>query len=374
MSEERESDRTGFGTPFELGYQPSLDGLRAFSVAAVMAYHLGLSWMGGGFLGVDAFFVLSGFLITTLLLREYRTNGRISFRDFYVRRALRLLPALMMLLVAVAVYVLWFGPSGADSGTYREAVATILYVSNWQQAYTLSFPFYLAHTWSLSIEEQFYVVWPVVLAIFLALGIRGRQLLWLIALGACVLAILAMSRTGFGDHDLARAYFGTDTRAPALLIGCALAVALSLGWVPRTTAAQDLIRTVAWGSAGFIVVGWVIIEGTGDERLFAGGLAAEGPAVGVVLLHVLVAPQGLMARWLAKRPLAFVGRISYGLYLWHWPVYLIVEGWNWPFWPGVAVKIVIAATLAVASFLVVEQPILSLRGRFQALGAPEISS
>ncbi len=140
MSDERESDRTRFGTPFELGYLPSLDGLRACSVAAVMAYHLGLSWMGGGFLGVDAFFVLSGFLITTLLLREYRTNGRISFRDFYVRRALRLLPALMMLLVAVAVYVLWFGPSGADSGTYREAVATILYVSNWQQAYTSRFP------------------------------------------------------------------------------------------------------------------------------------------------------------------------------------------------------------------------------------------
>ncbi len=118
----------------------------------------------------------------------------------------------------------------------------------------------------------------------------------------------------------------------------------------------------------------MIIEGTGDERLFAGGLAAEGMAVGVVLLHVLVAPQGLMARWLAKRPLAFVGRISYGLYLWHWPVFLIVEGWNWPFWQGVAVKIVITAMLSVASFLVVEQPILSLRGRFPGSGGPEISS
>jgi peptidoglycan/LPS O-acetylase OafA/YrhL len=354
--------------PFRLRYRPELDGIRAFSVLAVMGYHLGLSWLPGGFLGVDAFFVLSGFLITCLLLQEREGSGRVSLRDFYARRGLRLLPALTLVLVAVAIYALWFAKPPADTGTYPEAVSTVLYVANWFRAYTLTFPYYLAHTWSLSIEEQFYVVWPLLLVGLLAIRVRGRALLAATAAGAVASAALMVVLTGWGAHTRNRAYYGTDTRAQALLIGCALAAAVMVGVWPTRARTQRIVRALAWISAAFVVVLWVVMDGIGDRFLYRGGFTIEELAVALIVVHVLVAPAGWMARGLAVGPLRWIGRLSYGLYLWHWPVFLVVAGWGYAFWTGAAVKLGLTFVLAVASFYLVERPILSLRRRFRGDG------
>lgn len=361
-------DVTDRATPggFRLGYRPALDGVRGLSVLAVMGYHAELSWLHGGFLGVDAFFVLSGFLITTLLVEEWQAYARISLRNFYARRLLRLVPALVLVLAAVAVYAALFAKRDAAEAIWPEAVSTILYTANWFSAYIRApFPFHLSHTWSLSIEEQFYLVWPLVLLGLLSLRLRVRALLWVTVVGAAASAAWMLVMTGFGDHHLGRAYYGTDTRAQALLVGCVIGLAAMHGSLPRTATAARAARTLAWVGASFVVGLWVVLTGRASPFLYRGGFTLEALAVGGVVVHVLLSPASSMARALALGPLRWVGRISYGLYLWHLPIFLVVQGWDLDFWPGLVVKVGLTFAFAAASFYAFERPLLRLKGRFE---------
>ncbi|MDH3753477.1 MAG: acyltransferase, partial [Acidimicrobiia bacterium] len=216
-----------------LTYDPALDGLRAVAVMAVMIYHGFLGWGGGGFLGVDLFFVLSGYLITTLLLLEHRGTGTIALGAFWFRRAKRLLPGLFLVLAWISVYASFFAPEGQLDTLRRETIATLFYVANWElitsgESYFEQFlsPSPLRHVWSLAIEEQWYLVWPLVCAF--GLGIRSSRwrgwvpTLAAVAVGSAVVMALLVR----GTDDTNRAYYGTDARVQALVIGAVLAFVL----------------------------------------------------------------------------------------------------------------------------------------------------
>ena len=213
-----------------LAYLPALDGMRACAVLAVMMFHGGIPHMDGGFMGVDAFFVLSGFLITSLLLGEWRQALTIKLGAFWARRARRLLPALLLMLLFVAFFASVIVPKGTYGALRLDALATLLYVSNWHFILVNSNYFNetsasspLLHTWSLAVEEQFYVIWPLVV-----LGVmhftRSLRALFVLCCAAAIASAVWMHHVYDGGLNTNRAYLGTDTRSQCLFIGCALAV------------------------------------------------------------------------------------------------------------------------------------------------------
>ena len=356
-----------------LTYWPALDGVRALAVTAVLLFHGGVSWLPGGFLGVDAFFVLSGFLITSLLLTEHGRTGRIRLGRFWLRRARRLLPALLLLLLFVAA-VFPATLSSLEVGLLRgDALAALAYVANWRMIYRgddyfiqTAAPSPLQHTWSLGIEEQFYVVWPLLVVALLAFGLR-RALVGLCVLGAAVSAILAGLL--FDPFAVNRAYFGTDTRAQALLIGCALAAGLMAVRQKESETEQPRPRVLSDAAAGALtacamvaigVILWLWTQASGSgSLLYHGGLAAGGVAVAVVLAHAVLLPNGFLARSLSVTPLVWLGRISYGVYLWHWPLFALINAGRTGLTGTALLTVRLAATIAVSavSYMLVEQPI-----------------
>jgi peptidoglycan/LPS O-acetylase OafA/YrhL len=360
------------------GYVPALDGLRAGAVVAVMAYHGGVPGAQGGFLGVDVFFVLSGFLITSLLLAEDAATGRIDLARFWARRARRLLPALLLMLGAVAAYAAFVAAPGDRLDIRRAGLATLGYVANWAQAFggqgyfaRLAAPSPLLHTWSLAIEEQFYLVWPLVVTGLLWCGRRrrsGRDLLPLLGVAlvgaaASAGAMALLYRAGAGTN---RVYYGTDTRAQDLLVGAALAVIMAAvhrrRWESggRSGAHTATAPITAVGTAAAAAVVAAVVTASGSSGwLYRGGYLAVAGATALVLACVTLAPTGALARGLALRPLPGVGRISYGLYLWHWPVYLILDGARTGLrsWPLLAVRVAVTAAVSLASYHLVEMPV-----------------
>jgi peptidoglycan/LPS O-acetylase OafA/YrhL len=330
-----------------LTYRPALDGLRALAVAAVLLYHLPVPWMKGGWLGVSAFFVLSGYLITTLLLREHADTGKVDRLAFWARRFRRLLPAslacLAMILVFVAFELLPRTP------TLRgDMVGALLDVANWRLYATGGYealwraPSPVAHFWSLAIEEQWYVVWPVIAGLLLALSRRAFGIAVAIGIaGAFVVGMIVAPEL---------AYLATFTRAAELLVGAGLA--LLLHRLPLTPSRW-------WTGAGFAALGVVLIAYSviplDWPLLFDGGLLVF--AVVVALLVAVAVHPGPLASVLSVGPLVWLGLRSYGVYLYHWPIYLVFEQKGWSTWLAAGV------TLAVAevSYRVIEQPIR--RGR-----------
>jgi peptidoglycan/LPS O-acetylase OafA/YrhL len=358
------------------GYVAALDGLRGLAVIAVLAFHGGMPWARGGFLGVDAFFVLSGYLITGLLLAEWARTGRIALGAFWARRARRLLPALLLMVTVVALGARALLPLDEVRRLRGDGLAALLYAANWRRvlgggdyfAQTAS-PSPLEHTWSLAVEEQFYVVWPLVVAALLAGSVTAarrtalaRVLLICVAGAAAATVLLA---SVYRPDDPGRAYYGTDTRGASLLVGAALAVLLARIGTDvdvRVRTCSRWIRTVLAAGAGLSLVGlgwaWSRAEG-GDAWLYHGGLLLAALAVAVLLAHVVLEPRGATARVLAMRPLVLVGRISYGLYLWHWPVFLALTSGRTGRQGTELFLLRCAVTLAVAvaSYLLVERPI-----------------
>ncbi len=358
-------------------YFPALDGLRALAVLGVIAYHYNFHWANGGYLGVDFFFVLSGFLITGLLASEWMSRRGIGLLAFWGRRAKRLLPALLVLLLVLTIYA-WAGGPNISSGTFRpDAIATLFYYANWHlifthQSYFAQFeaPSPLKHTWSLAIEEQFYWVWPLVILAMCALAKRRRnkrgpsfpRRAVMVATGLAALAsALDMALLYHRGTDPSRVYYGTDTRAFELLIGAMLALAVvgRPDHSPRVRRALHLA-----GPAAAVVLGslWVT---AGDDRgnpsawMYRGGLVLAGILAAVVIASVTQPDSGPLGAWLSNRPLRWIGRISYSLYLWHWPVYVLMTDVTTGLTGAALLVARLAATVfaATTSFYVIERPI-----------------
>ena len=346
-------------------YLPALDGIRALAVLAVLAYHGGQTWAAGGYLGVDAFFVLSGFLITSLLLAERRQTGAIDLLAFWIRRARRLLPALFLVLGAVAVYAALVAAPTELERIRADGLGSLFYVANWRfvfshQSYFEQFaaPSPLRHMWSLAIEEQFYLVWPLLVFGFLRWGNGSVRKLALVtgtlALGSLGL-MMALHSPG---EDPTRVYFGTDTRATSLLVGALLAMLVT--WRPfgKTARERTALHLAALASAGVLGWWWATTPDRSDW-LYNGGFLAAAVLVAVVIADSSQEGTGLLGRMLSLRPLRWIGAISYGLYLWHWPIYVYLNSARvnadgfWLF----AIRISVTFVVATASYYLVEQPI-----------------
>ncbi|OBI81979.1 acyltransferase family protein [Mycobacterium sp. E740] len=355
---------------------PALDGIRAIAVALVLADHGGIPGVHGGFLGVDVFFVLSGFLITSLLLDEHARTGRIRLRDFWIRRARRLLPALLVVVLAVVAARELFA-SEAISTLREDAVAAFFWAANWafvaQRTDYFSQgapPSPLQHTWSLGVEEQYYVLWPLLLIALAYLCCRGERthLRWAVFALASVGALASAAATIVlvDGQTLNRVYFGTDTRAQALLVGAAAAALLVRDWT-TVTMAGPVIRTrwLRWVARALSVVGIAVLgfaahTATGDVGDFRSGLLiVVALAAALVVGAAAMDQDGPLARVLAWRPLVLLGAISYGVYLWHWPIFLVINGerTGWSGWSLFALRCAATLGLAALSWWLLEQPI-----------------
>ncbi|MEG6513784.1 acyltransferase family protein [Desulforamulus ruminis] len=316
--------------PDSIGYMPGLDGLRALAVFAVIAYHLNLTWAPGGLLGVSLFFVLSGYLITNILLKQWENSGTINLKDFWLRRARRLLPALFVMLAGVMVWGVLCAPERL-AALKQEALAAVFYTSNWylifhQVSYFESFgpPSPLGHLWSLAVEEQFYLFWPFLLG----WGLRClRQRKWLIGgTVACVLiSAAAMALIYIPGHDPSRVYYGTDTRVFALLVGAALAMIWPGGKMNADLSGKKRLALDAAGGLGLLVV-LLMIGKTNQYQpsLYQGGLLLFSFA-GACVVAVLAHPASYLGRFFGWRPWRWLGECSYGIYLWHYPVIILTS-------------------------------------------------
>jgi peptidoglycan/LPS O-acetylase OafA/YrhL len=336
-------------------YLPGLDGMRGLAVAAVMVYHANPSWLPGGFLGVEVFFVISGYLITLLLIGEHERTGGVDLRGFYVRRARRLLPAVLALLVGITIYTTLFRRDAL--GQLRgDVIAALTYVSNWYQiwvgqGYTASGDFSpLRHLWSLAVEEQFYLLWPLVMIAMLRLGRRRLPVLSQYLLLASVLITVAVALLFYpGPIETCKAtpdaywqvagrciskvdalYLSTPTRATGLLLGAAFAMV----WRPvaiRRSALRDKGRLFDIGAVvglvGLAALCWflhIVTQEGADPWLFRGGFFVTGLASLLVIAAVTHA--GARTGALLGNPvLLWIGIRSYGLYLFHWPIYQIMR-------------------------------------------------
>jgi len=347
-------------------------------VIGVLGFHAGVRGFGGGLLGVDIFFVLSGFLITSLLLAEWSETGTVSFRRFYERRARRLVPGLLLLVLLVAVYAQWFAETDTLSTLRGDALSTILYVANWRfifsgQSYFVHFgpPSPLLHTWSLAVEEQFYLVWPAV-ALFV-MRRRGRQGL---AAAAAILMVASAALTFVLLHQgvsVSRLYYGTDTRTQELMAGALLAVIAPA--ISRHARAWRWPVTVL-GGLGALFLLWALHSVSGQGNfLYEGGFLLVAVASAAVVLLVVVVPGAPMARFLGWGVLGYVGRISYGLYLYHYPIFLMIDSQHSGLSGSALLVVRLGVTLAAAvvSYYGIEMPVRRhkvLRGRRLVVALP----
>lgn len=357
-------------------YIPSLDGLRAFAVLAVIAYHMGMPWATGGLLGVTIFFVLSGYLITSLLVIEFQGTERINLPDFWLRRIRRLFPAIVFSVVTIAVLCTIFDHALLTK-LRPDVLPSLLFFNNWWQIFhnvsyfdALGSPSPVTHFWSLAIEEQFYLIWPVLLFIMMKLGVKKRVLsimtLVLALLSAIDMAVL------FDPHgDPSRVYYGTDTRAFSLLIGAWLAFV----WPSNQLGAADSVRISTKarraldgvGILAFIGLALMVAFCNGfSPFLYYGGLVLCSILTAIVIA-VLVHPASLLSKFWGLPPFVWIGKRSYGIYLWHYPILLLMvpqNGFSETPWWMLLLALAVIFAISAFSYTFVENPI-----RHGAIGA-----
>jgi peptidoglycan/LPS O-acetylase OafA/YrhL len=355
---------------------PSLDGLRGLAVLAVMAYHANVPFSGGGYIGVDVFFVLSGFLITSLLLAEYVETGDVSFLDFYIRRALRLLPALFLVLAAVITFSAIFGNLRSNA---IDVGLVLGYAANWARAFGFDRPDLLGHCWSLSIEEQFYFFWPAVFILSMRSISSKHKLLAIVGSLAALSAFDRVTLQYFGAGYM-RLYNGLDTRADSLLIGSALAVALAAYGLPRRD--SRLGKAILYAALATVpAFAFLLItnnfESNSLPAMLSVGYTAVALLSAVVILYLAVYPDSRISRLLGYGPIVWTGKISYGLYLIHYPVFRLMHDtrfgrledvrgvWRIHGWRGLLlVGFPLVFLLAGLSYRFIETPALRLKRRF----------
>jgi peptidoglycan/LPS O-acetylase OafA/YrhL len=363
-----------------IGYHGGLDGIRALAIVAVLLYHGGVVWAAGGFLGVEAFFVLSGFLITSLLIAEWRRHATIALGAFWARRARRLLPALFCVVVVVGLYEALSSTAGSLPGLKGDGIATLFYYGNWHEIATQSNYFAatgpvspLQHTWSLAIEEQFYILWPVSLlaAIWLMRRVLRRRrptdarvlgtLLAVSVTLALASAVEAMMLF-HGGAGVNRVYYGTDTRAVSLLTGASLAFALAILRGPDS-AEQPASNSGVLGWCALLALSGVLVlmhyaDGT-SPWLYPFGMVGLDLSVAVIIAAVVLRPWSVAGRIFSVAPARRLGQISYGVYLWHFPLFLWLTFASTGVSGASLLGLRLSVTLLVAtvSFVLIEQPV-----------------
>jgi peptidoglycan/LPS O-acetylase OafA/YrhL len=342
---------------WRLGYRPQLDGVRGLAVLVVVAFHTPLrAAIPGGFLGVDLFFVLSGFLITVLLAEEHRDAGRIRPLRFFARRMVRLLPALLVLLAFCSFLALGCRSPAKSYSLFRSVLLTLTYSANWYWVFDAPLH-YLAHTWSLALEEQFYLLWPF--ALMALLRCRSRPIsLALVGMGIAAAALL---RAAVWEGPATFSHHPATTclamRADALLAGCSLGLMAVWGWL--THGRSPLLRCCNASAALFLLTVVLTIP-SGDVGLYRGGFTLVALAAAFWLAGVVQDPPRLLC-W---SPLTWIGRLSYGIYLWHYPLFALVPGWLRKLGVGSpggvlvwSAEVALTLGAAAASYYGVERPI-----------------
>ncbi|KXZ17872.1 peptidoglycan O-acetyltransferase [Bacillus nakamurai] len=347
-------------------YIPGLDGLRAFAVLAVIAYHLNFNWADGGFIGVDIFFVLSGYLITSIILPAQGNDITLDFRDFWVRRIRRLLPAAYLMIITTVIWVVLFNQELLHT-VRGDAVSSLFYISNWwfifhKLSYFDSFgsPSPLKNLWSLAIEEQFYIIWPfILLAGMYICKTRARLAAAVMFLALCSAVMMSIMYVPGGDPS--RVYYGTDTRSFELLIGCSLA----LVWPMKRLSSKRLpsslkhsLRGTELAAFAVLLVCFVSVDEY-EPFLYRGGMLLIS-ITAAVLIACVCHPSSFLGHVLSWKPLRWIGTRSYGIYLWHYPVIVlstpVQEIGNPVYWHD-AIKIAATFILAELSYHFLEKPI-----------------
>ena len=357
------------GARAHLAYAAGLDGVRALAVTAVVVFHISETGLTGGFLGVDIFFVLSGFLITSILLAEFHSRKRIDIKNFYLRRARRLLPALFTMLASVTL-ITWIFARDELHQLRGDVVAALTYCTNWTQIFwgrsyfdQLSRPSLLQHLWSLAVEEQFYLLWPLILVACLA-ATRRRWLVLAVPVALAALSLTLMASMYHVGQDTSRIYYGTDTHIAPMLIGATVAIVVALrrqAGVARDTARGRVVAD-AFALVGFLVLAWSVVEiSRYSAGLYRGGYVFISLA-SVAVIYAAGRRGTVTARLLGWEPLVWIGQRSYAIYLWHWPILMLSRPGidvTWPTW--IVIPLQVAATVVASdlSFRYVERPIRS---------------
>lgn len=346
-------------------YINGIDGLRAFAVLAVLFYHFGFSFAGGGFLGVDMFFVISGYLITSSILKQ-KTEYRFSLRKFWIKRIRRLIPAVYLMIIIAFAWTALFKPD-IIAKMKGDAAASLIYMTNWwfifhKVSYFNSFgsPSPLKNLWSLAIEEQFYIVWPIILSIGIKTLKKRKKLsnvIFMVALcSATLMAVIYKP-----GEDPSRVYYGTDTRAFELLIGCCLAVIHPIysPYFKKTSNRQRNRLNILSIAAFAIFIGSIVLVNEYNPFLYRGYMLLF--SINSALLILCVCKQGnSLGRFLSCKPLSWIGKRSYGIYLWHYPIFVlstpINEIGNINYW-RMAFQIIITFIIADISYRFIETPI-----------------
>lgn len=352
-------------------YLPALDGLRGVAILAVVGVNAEWPFLAGGFFGVDVFFVLSGFLITTLLVTEWRQRGEIDLKRFFARRALRLMPALVALLAFSCVYTYLFRPPDQRAAAFTIAASALLYVSNWVIG-AGNVHGTLEHTWSLGVEGQFYLLGAVLIVFALRRGVGLKPMIW----WSCgIVALVVIWRAFYWNQapSVMRVYMGSDTRADSLLVGCTVAFVWA-HWTELKMNSFDIQQSLfvrmlvplAWVT---MVVSFVATPGVGVSYPYRGGFTIVSLATGVILLSALVKFRNGNPSLLAAVPLVWFGRISYSLYLWHVPLKNVFSVERLvPYTKSTiaaeAVRFAVFVTAACGSYYCIERPFLRLKTRF----------